>query len=107
MTTHSETLVLIKSSTAEDSDFVCPNCEAFVARLKGVEVADPTDPETYALANVIRNRNKPFLGVPINHHGRLGDDNHYCRRRFFFWDIGQGLVRVTPVVKIVRAYAAA
>lgn len=103
-TTHNETLILLKATDQPDSDFTCPTCTAFVVRLKGVEVADLTDPESYAVAGLIEHKQNDFLGAPIAHRGRLGQG--YCRRKFYFWDIGQGLVRITPTVRIVRAYAA-
>jgi hypothetical protein len=104
MAQHNDTLILLKATDLPDEDFLCPTCNAFVARLKGVEVADLTDPESYAVAGLIEHKGGDFLGVPLAHRGRLG--NGYCRRKFFFWDVNQGLVRVTPTVRIVRAYAA-
>lgn len=101
--THNDTLVLLKVTNLPDGDFVCPTCDAFVVRLKGVEVADLTDPESYAVAGLIEHKTSDFLGVSVPHRGRLGQG--YCRRKFFFWDIGQGLVRITPTVRVVRAYA--
>lgn len=98
-------LVLIQASD-QDHDFVCPGCQSYVIRLKGAEVADLTDPETYALTNVISQREKDyFLGVPVSHNGRLGTDKGFCRNKFYFWDIHQGLVRIQTQLRIVRAYA--
>lgn len=102
--TQPKVLVLLKA-TDGDNDFVCPNCQAYVARLKGTNVADLNDPETYALTGLIGNKEKDFLGVGVSHHGRLGDK--YCRNKFYFWDIDQGLIRVTTMIKIARPYAAA
>lgn len=88
-------LVLLKHSDT-DHDFECPDCNAYVARLKGCEVADLTDPETYALAAVMKQKENDFLGIKLGHHGRLGED--YCRRKFFFWDINQARVKIISEV---------
>ncbi len=99
-------LVLIKAADG-DHDFVCPNCNGYVIRLKGANVADLTDPETYALTSVMNKRQKDyFLGVPVSHNGRLGDDKGFCRNKFYFWDIHQGLVRVQMQLRIVGTHAA-
>lgn len=90
-------LVLLRVSDL-DFDFVCPDCGAYVAQLEGVEVAELTDPETYALAGVMANKDDDFLGVPIAHHGRLGTG--YCDRKYYFWDINGGRVAVTKVVTV-------
>jgi predicted RNA-binding Zn-ribbon protein involved in translation (DUF1610 family) len=103
MTATSKKILVLLKSTDQDHDFSCPDCGAYVARLDGCDVADLTNPESYALTATIRQKDNDFLGVASNHAGRLGQG--YCRNKFYFWDINQGRVLVTTKVKI--AYAAA
>lgn len=101
---HSEILVIVKAHDGT-TEFRCPNCDAPVATLENLVVADLSNPETYAASAIIKHRRSDFLGVPLNHHGRLGEGNGYCRRRFFFWDIGQGFIKITPTVRVIKQHA--
>lgn len=106
--TPAKVLVLLKASDT-DHDFTCPDCNAYVGRLKGCEVADLTDAETYALTNLIKQKDQYFVGVPTRHNGREGGrtGTDYCRNKFYFYSVNQGLVRVGTVIKIEGPYATA
>lgn len=102
--TPAKILVLLKASD-NDSDFVCPDCQTYVARLKRCAVADLTDPETYAVSALLKQKEDYFSGVKVMHKGRIGDG--YCRNIFSFYAIDKGLVRAGTVIKIEGPYATA
>lgn len=97
-------IVLLKASD-NDTDFECPQCHAYVARLKRCMVAPLTDPETYAVSAMLKQKETYYTGVKLPHKGRAGAG--YCRVLFSFYSVDQGLVRVGTIVKIEGPYAAA
>jgi hypothetical protein len=75
-------LVLVKPGSTVTT-LACPNCQALVAELALMDVADLTDPETYAVSQIMQHQD--YLGTPIPHHGRLTDG--YCAKKFYVYDI--------------------